>query len=76
MLLVCEKFAENPEFRVGNFVVNLKREISHAKSKCHGIWPPTVMHGVFCLIRNVEWLGHPQGFVDVVLGARRQQAKR
>ena len=30
-LLVCEKFAENPEFRVGNFAVNLKREISHAK---------------------------------------------
>ena len=33
--LVCEKFAENPEFRVGNFAVNLKREISHAKLKCH-----------------------------------------
>ena len=26
-LLVCEKFAENPEFRVGNFAVNVKREI-------------------------------------------------
>ena len=29
--LVCEKFAENPEFHVGNFAVNLKREISHTK---------------------------------------------
>ena len=26
-MLVCEKLAENPEFRVGNFTVNLKREI-------------------------------------------------
>ena len=24
--LVCEKFAKNPEFHVGNFAVNLKRE--------------------------------------------------
>ena len=40
VLLVCEKFAENPEFRVGNFVVNLKGEISHAKLKCHEIPPP------------------------------------
>ena len=31
VLLVCEKFAENPEFCVGHFAVNLKREISHAK---------------------------------------------
>ena len=38
--LVCEKFAENPEFCVGNFAVNLKREISHAKLKCHDIPPP------------------------------------
>ena len=37
VLLVWEKLAENPEFRVGNFVVNLKREISHAKLKCHEI---------------------------------------
>ena len=30
VLLVCEKFAENPGFRVGvNFMVNLKRKISH-----------------------------------------------
>ena len=28
VLLLCEKFVENPEFRVGNFAVNLKREIS------------------------------------------------
>ena len=40
VLLVCEKFAENPEFRVGNFAVNLKREISHAKLKCHETPPP------------------------------------
>ena len=33
--LVCENFAENPEFRGGNFAVNLKREISRAKVKCH-----------------------------------------
>ena len=33
--LVCQKFAENPEFRVGNFAVNLKRETSHAKLKGH-----------------------------------------
>ena len=33
--LVCEKFAENPEFRGGNFAANLKREISDTKSKCH-----------------------------------------
>ena len=38
--LVCKKFAENSEFRVGNFAVNLKCEISHAKLKCHGN-PPT-----------------------------------
>ena len=40
VLLVCEKFAENTEFRVGNFAVNLKREISHAKIKCHENPPP------------------------------------
>ena len=33
--LVCEKFAENPEFRMGNFAANLKREICHRKLKCH-----------------------------------------
>ena len=33
--VLCAKFGENPEFRVGNFAVNLKREISHAKLKCH-----------------------------------------
>ena len=38
--LVCEKFAEDPEFRMGNFAVNVKREISHAKLKCHEIPPP------------------------------------
>ena len=38
--LVCKKFAEIPEFRVGNFVVNLKHEISHAKLKCHETPPP------------------------------------
>ena len=42
VLLVCEKFAENPEFRVGSFVVNLKRSISHANLKRHEIPPPTV----------------------------------
>jgi hypothetical protein len=42
VLLVCEKFAENPEFRVGNFAVNLKREVSHAKLKCHEHPPPLV----------------------------------
>ena len=36
---VCEKFAENLECRVGNFAVNLNREISHAKLKCHEIPP-------------------------------------
>ena len=47
VLLVCEKFAENPEFRVGNFAVNLKREISQAKLQCHEIPPPPVLavHG-------------------------------
>ena len=43
-LLVCEKFAENPEFRVGNFAVNLKREISHANLKCHENPPPPPVH--------------------------------
>ena len=38
--LVCEKFAENPEFRMGNFAVKLKREISHAKLKYHEPPPP------------------------------------
>ena len=33
-----------PEFRVGNFAVNLKREISHAKLKCHEIPLPPVPH--------------------------------
>ena len=33
--LVYEKFAENPEFCVENFAVNLKRELFHAKLKCH-----------------------------------------
>ena len=42
VLLVCEKFAENPEFRVGNFA-NLKREISNAKLKCHENPPPPCM---------------------------------
>ena len=41
-LLVCEKFMENPEFRVGNFAVNLKREISHANLKCHETPPPCI----------------------------------
>ena len=41
--LVCEKFVENPESRVGNFAVNLKREISHAKLKCHQIPPPPTL---------------------------------
>ena len=40
VLLVCEKFAENPEIRVGNFAVNLKREPSHANLKCHESQPP------------------------------------
>ena len=40
VLRVCEKFAENPEFRVGTFAVNLKREIFHAKLKCHKITLP------------------------------------
>ena len=40
VLVVYEKFAENPEFRVGNFAVNLKRQISHAKLKCHETPPP------------------------------------
>ena len=30
----------NTEFRVGNFAVDLNREISHAKLKCHEIPPP------------------------------------
>ena len=38
--LVCEKFVENPEFRGGNFAVNLKHEISHAKLKCATNPPP------------------------------------
>ena len=37
VLVVCEKFAENPEFRVGNFAINLKRQISHTNLKCHAI---------------------------------------
>ena len=40
VLLVYKKFAENPEFRLGNFAVNLKREISNAKLKCHENPPP------------------------------------
>ena len=41
----CEKFAENPEQRVGNFAVNLKCEISHAKLKCH-----ETLCVAFCLV--------------------------
>ena len=37
---MCEKFAKDPEFGVGNFAVHLKREISHAKFKCHETPPP------------------------------------
>ena len=40
--LVSQKFAEDPEFCVGNFAVNLKSEISHAKLKCHENPPPPV----------------------------------
>ena len=40
VLLVYEKFAENPECRARNFAVNLKREISQAKLKCHETPPP------------------------------------
>ena len=40
VLLVCEKFAENPDFHVGNFAVHLTREISHAKLNCHE--PPCI----------------------------------
>ena len=48
--LVCEKFAENPEFRVGNLAVNLEREISHAKLKCHEPPPPApVPHERSCV---------------------------
>ena len=35
ILLVCEKFAENPEFHVGNSAVNLKRGISRTKLNGH-----------------------------------------
>ena len=41
--LVWEIFAENPEFRVENFGVNLKRESSHANLKCHEPPPPLCM---------------------------------
>ena len=44
VLLVCE-FTENPEFRMGNFTVNLKRGISHAKLKCHEPPPPPCNEG-------------------------------
>ena len=36
----CEKFAEDPEFCVRNFAVNLESEISCAKVKCHENPPP------------------------------------
>ena len=49
VLLVCEKFAENTEFRVGNFAVNVKREISRAKLKCHEI-PPPPMYGITLIL--------------------------
>ena len=52
-LLVCEKFAQIPEFRVGNFAVNLKCEISHAKLKCHD--PPPLympMNNFFSQVRE------------------------
>ena len=56
---VCEKFAENPEFRVGNFAVDLKREISHAKLKCHENFAPPVvcfdsLSEFFCLSKNLR----------------------
>ena len=46
VLLVCEKFAENPEFRVGNVAVHLKREISNTKLKCHDTPPRIFKTGV------------------------------
>ena len=52
VLLVSEKFAEKLEFRVGNFAVNLKRKISHAKLKCHGNPPPPYCNNVL----HQEWL--------------------
>ena len=42
VLPVCEKFAGNPGFRVGNLAINFKREISHAKLKWHESPPPSV----------------------------------
>ena len=51
VLVVYEKFAEDPEFRAGNFAGNLKREISHAKLKCHETPPPPCISnwcGIFC----------------------------
>ena len=46
VLLVYQNVAENPEFRVGNFAGNLKREISHAKLKCHETPPPPCSLGL------------------------------
>ena len=43
--LVCEKFAENPEFCVGNFAVSLKREIKGPRPPpppCTRTLPPLV----------------------------------
>ena len=37
---LCKKFAENPEFRVGNFAVNLKRENFPRKIKVPRNPPP------------------------------------
>ena len=39
---MCEKFAENPGFRVGNFAVNLERVISHVKKQRHETFPSPV----------------------------------
>ena len=46
VLLVCEKFMENPEFCAVNFAVNLKCEISHAKLKSHKHPPPPQLYAV------------------------------
>ena len=53
VLPVCQKFAENPEFRVGNFAVNLKREIKVPRN-------PPPLHGVAVgALSALTWNPHP-----------------
>ena len=62
-LLVCEKFAENPEFRVGNFAVNLKREISREIKVPH---PPPPVWGSITQWGAESSLAHRSAVHDIL----------